>query len=441
MKLGEIKAKTHTIKISRHFINEANTGKIKNYDLLLKEALRVLNIFVDHIWNNGLEYNAKKGEKRICNPANGYYEVPQFYDYNKISVDTFLSARMKSSLSTQACGIVKSKVELQKRRIYVLSKLEDKKEKIPKDEKDISRLRALIKKKTPKMPIIKNMAIELSSKNAVIIETNKEFDFLKLKSLGIKDIYIPIRHHKHSRKLEGKGKRMNSFLLGNDYINLRWDIELPPKKKNGSTVGGDTGKNTILTLSNEETTDFHVHPHGHTLDSIMRKMSNKKKGSKGFKKSQILRTNFINWSVKILNLEDVKQINLEEINNIFYKNKTSRFMSSWTNAEIVSAINNRCEELGVQVRLQSSIYRSQRCSHCGLVRKANRKGKIYKCNGCDLTIDSDLNGAKNHEVELKSIPVALRRLKLNRKGFFWTSKGFFNLDGSALRVPDTSKES
>ena len=115
-------------------------------------------------------------------------------------------------------------------------------------------------------------------------------------------------------------------------------------------------------------------------------------------------------------------------------------MSAWTNAEIISAINNRCEELGVQVKLQSATYRSQRCSHCGLVRKANRKEKVYKCKGCGFTLDADLNGARNHAIELPSIPYALRRLKLNRKGFYWKSNGFFNLDGSDLRVPDTSKE-
>lgn len=434
------KPKTHTIKSSRHFISEANKGKIERYDILLKESLRVLNVFISHIWNNGFEFSTKAGVKKICNPANGYYDIPPFYDYNKVPVDTFLSGRMKSSLITQACGIVKSAVELQKKRIYILNKLEDKAEKTVEDEKSILKLRAKIKKKAPKMPIINNVAIELSSKNAVLIETGKEFDFLKLKSLGIKDIYVPIRHHRHSRNLEKKGKRMNSFLIGKNYINLRWDIELPPLKKTGKILGCDTGKNTIITLSNDKSTDLHLHPHGHTLDSIMRSMARKKKGSKSFLKAQSLRTNFINWSVRKLNLDGVKQINLEEVKNIFYKNKTSRFMSAWTNSEIVSAFTNLCDELGVQVHLQSSVYRSQRCSHCGLVRKSNRKGKVYKCNGCGLIVDADKNGARNHAIELLPIPTALRRLKLNREGFYWNPTGFFNLDGSALRVPHSSKE-
>ena len=441
MKKSKTKTKTHTIKTSRHFVNEANTGKLKNYDLLLKESLRVLNIFISHIWNNGFEYSTKKGVQKICNPANGYYDVPGFYDYKKVPVDTILSARMKSSLITQACGIIKSTVEAHKRKLFVLSKLEDKKEKSVRDEKDIVKLRTKIKNKTPKISVVKNIAIELSSKNAIMIQTGKEFDFLKLKSLGkIGDIYLPIRHHKHSRKLEQKGKRMNSFLLGKDYLNIRWEIPLPPKKEVGIIVGGDTGKNTILTLSNSETTDLNIHPHGHTLHSIMMSLSLKEKGSKGFKKAQSLRTNFINWSIKRLNLVGVKQINLEDIKNIFHKNKTSRFMSAWTNTEIVSAIVNLCEESGVQINYQTSYYRSQRCFSCGLVRKANRKGKVYKCFGCGHCVNADLNGAQNHSITLPPIPEALRRQKLNRKGFFWNPEGFTDLDGSVLRVPDTSKE-
>ena len=91
------------------------------------------------------------------------------------------------------------------------------------------------------------------------------------------------------------------------------------------------------------------------------------------------------------------------------------------------------EELGVQVKLQSSTYRSQRCSGCGVVRKRNRKGKTYTCD-CGLILDSDYNASLNHQHELPDIPYNLRRLNLNRKGFFWKSEGFFSLTGEILTV-------
>ena len=115
-------------------------------------------------------------------------------------------------------------------------------------------------------------------------------------------------------------------------------------------------------------------------------------------------------------------------------------MSHFANADIEKAIISKCELDGVRLNFQPSMYRSQRCSGCGIVRKANRCGKIYKCKSCGLEIDADLNAAKNHAITLPSLPVNLRHLKLNLKGFYWNSKGLFDLDGSELRVPDTSKE-
>jgi transposase len=223
--------------------------------------------------------------------------------------------------------------------------------------------------------------------------------------------------HRHSNKLSKTGTMLGSFLISKDTVDFRWEISLPDKKNKGIIVGGDTGKNTILTLSNEKTTDQTKDKHGHNLVSIINKLSRKKKGSKGFEKTQKHRTNFINWSIKQLNLNDIKEIRLEKVKNIFYKNKYSRNMSHWVNSEIEHAIEKACDLNGVHLVYQNSTYRSQRCSHCGLVRKSNRVGKLYKCKGCGLHLDADLNGAKNHAIELPNIPVNLRHLKLNRKGF------------------------
>lgn len=50
-------------------------------------------------------------------------------------------------------------------------------------------------------------------------------------------------------------------------------------------------------------------------------------------------------------------------------------------------------------------------------------------------MDSDLNAARNHEQELPSIPKQLRNLKLNLKGFFWKTNGFWSLSGEEFTVP------
>jgi putative transposase len=89
-------------------------------------------------------------------------------------------------------------------------------------------------------------------------------------------------------------------------------------------------------------------------------------------------------------------------------------LSHWTNTLIRDKVEQICEDNGVTLIHQSSTYRSQRCSECGTVRKANRKGKIYSCKTCGLVIDADLNAAINHEKNLPEIPYTLRNMKLNK---------------------------
>lgn len=441
----------NNIRSSRHFFKkDINTQKEKTLKSFIEEYNRVLQIMIDYIWENGVSWTVvdnKTGEKttKICCPKHGYYDTASYFDYKLIKVDTTLSARALSSITSQAMGIISSSIKKHNKRLYQLEQL---KKDSNTNSDNIIRLENKIQKNLPQKPEINkkanNVAIELSSKCATLIKTKDgEFNyFLRLQSIGKKygKIYIPIRMHKHSNQMKTKGKLLGSFLINNDYLDFRWKIDFPEKKKTGKIVGGDTGKNTLLTLSNEKTTDQTKDKHSHTLTSIIETLSRKKKGSKGFEKAQKHRTNFINWSIKRLNLDDIKEIRLEKVKNIFYKNSYSRKMSHWTNTEIEKAIEKACNENGVHLSYQESFYASQRCFSCGLVRKANRKGKLYKCNGCGYQADADLNSARNHTLELPKVPLALRRLKLNRKGFYWKLDGLFNLDGSELKVPNTIKD-
>jgi predicted nucleic acid-binding Zn ribbon protein len=74
-----------------------------------------------------------------------------------------------------------------------------------------------------------------------------------------------------------------------------------------------------------------------------------------------------------------------------------------------------------------------RCYAFG-VYKSQRKGKIYSCKNCGLEIDADINAALNHQQDLPDIPYDLRRLNLNRVGFFWKTTGFYSLTGEEITV-------
>jgi transposase len=225
---------------------------------------------------------------------------------------------------------------------------------------------------------------------------------------------------------------MNSFLIGKDFVNIRWEKEIE-LKKDGLEVGGDQGKLTVLSLSDKQETPK-TDKHGHSLDSILEKMSKRRKGTKAFSKCKDHRKNFIHWSINQMNLDGIKHVKLEEVVNIGYGKSRSRLMSHWTNTIIRDKVSSRCEENGVRFSMQSCTYRSQRCSQCGMVRKSNRKGKLYICD-CGYSNDADYNASCNHEQSLPEVPLKLRMLNLNRKGFYWKENGFFDLAGVEIRVP------
>ena len=413
------------IKTTNHTLKFSNKNKLDKLSSFIDEYRRVTKLILDDIWTNGYTWEID-GKIHTFNVEKDLLEHPNFIDYNKFKIETTLSARALSSLVTQLAGIIGASVEKQRKRMYMFD--------LQCNENKYNELlyRKICANK-PQKPFVDNLNPELSSKCVDWQESGYFNGFLRLKSIGeIGHIKLPIKFHKHSIKYVDWTK-LNSYLIGKDFINIRWEKDIPKLKEDGRIVGVDQGVKTCLTLSDGQITQ--TNKDGWNLDKILDEMTKKKKGSKSFKKCQDHRKNYINWSINKLNLINVKQINLEEIWNIGYKNKSSRKLRCWTNTLIRDKLESKCELLGVQVQHQSPTYKSQRCSGCGMVRKSSRKGKNYLCPNCGLEIDADFNASQNHEQVLPDIPIKLRKLNLNRKGFFWKETGFYDLNGVELRVP------
>lgn len=414
------------IRTTNHTLKFANAGKLDKLSNFISEYRRVASVILDDIWNNGYRWEIND-EACELNINENKLNHPKYIDYNKFNVNTTLSARAMSSLVTQLCGVIGASLEKQRKRLFQYEITPNK------------LLLSKIDKNKPQKPDVSRLNPELSSKCIDVEKVDGEFNyFIRLMSIGSEFgfIKIPVKLHKHNNKFKDWNLK-SSFLIGNDFINLRWvkDVEL---KKEGITLGCDQGKKDVVTLSNGITPPK-TNLHGKSFDSIMLSLSKCKKGSKRFKRKQSERKNFINWSINQINFSQVSQINLEKIWNIGYKKSKSRLMSHWTNTLIRDKLKSKCEELGVQVVEQSCVYRSQRCSSCGLVRKSQRKGKLYSCS-CGFSSDSDVNAAMNHELSLPEIPWELRRERKNMKGFYWQSNGFFDLNRAEFRVPLTKKE-
>lgn len=407
------------IKTSKHTIVFTNSAKKEKLKSFLKEYRRMSKILLDYLWDSPNTFNDK-----ILDISTKQYNCPRFISIKHIK-DTTLSKRALTCCSTQVCGIIRAVLDKPRKQQYMLYKLRS-------ENKPTERLIKSVNKCKITKPNISNIRAELNSICCDFQETTTSFDgFLQLKSIGksFGKIRIPIKYHRHSNKLNGK--LLNSFLISNKSIDFRWDMPENKPKLNGSVVDADQGYKDVLTLSNGMKTEKQD-IHNHSLESITKKLSRKKKGSKAFKKAQDHRKNFIHWSINQLNFSDIKELRLEKIVNLGYRKKQSRLMSHWCNTIIRDKVISKCKEEEVLLTLQSSSYRSQRCNNCGWVQKLNRKGKVFKCRKCGFTLDSDLNAAKNLALVLQNITFDFRNKKLNLKGFFWKPDGIFYREDFAV---------
>lgn len=390
---------------THHFDRLANSGKLAVYAVLRQQMYECLVAYINYLWNHRIEWT-----NRVLDIANNLLDCPNFISTKNLALSN-LSARLQKCLSTQACGIIKGIITAHKKTAGPLVK-----------------------------PIISpNINFEISSLCLDILQSGSGFDYwIRLKCLGTDfgHIKLPIKAHKRSNKFKRSGKLLNSWLLGSNYVCLRWELE-PKPTKSKQIVGVDQGYKTILTLSNGKSTDDRKHPHGHNLESIIDQLSYKRRGSKGFQRVADFRDNFVRWSINQLNLKQYKEIRLENIKYLRRGRKTSKKLSHWNYALIKKKVESDCEVAGVQLTYNFSAYRSQRCFRCGLVKKSNRRDKLYKCD-CGYSADADLNAAKNNAVDLFRIPSDFLQHKYNVLGFYWLANEI-NLCGQEPTIPATKK--
>lgn len=413
------------IRSSKHSTKYSNVGKIDILSSFLSDYRKTGQAIIDQIWENGYDDFKPRDDK---------LNSPKYYDYKRFNVETKLSARALSSLTTQIAGVISAATEKRRKCLWMIEKLKSEGKSFAKLAKKTNKNYKLVK------PNFLNAKAELSSKCAEIQFNNGKFlGFVRLKSLGkeFKSICIPILKNPVQSKWMKRGTIMGSFLIDAENIYLRYNIERKKSKLGNKVVGIDQGMKTVATFS-----DGGVTPekdiHNHSLESIINRISRKKKGSNAFKKAQVLRKGFINWSLNQINFSEFREVRLEKIWNIGYKTRKSRKMSHWTNTLIRDKIKKMAEEAEVPLIEQSSSFRSQRCSNCGSVRKANRKGKEYKCKHCGFSCDADLNASLNHAVDLPEVHWSIRGKGYNLgDGFYWLKHGLFSFDGQELRVPDS----
>ena len=323
-------------------IGYANTEKLLALDGFCKEAILVVNMYIDKLWKEK-DFSSK------------------FVD-GKVS--TWLTARMQQCLGKQALEIVKSQR----------------------------------KKKKKHKPTFTRKTFNLDSRFVKIEQGVNSFDiWITLTSIGNKiKLILPSKKHNHFNKFRTwKMKKAIRLRCNNNryYVDVYFEKPAPDKKTKGVTLGLDIGYKKLLATSDGKM-------YGRELEKIYTKISRKKHRSKAFKKALTERTNKTNEIVNKLPFDGIKTIIVEDLKNVkkgtkgkirkTFINKLQR----WSYRDVLDKLSCVTDELGITLQKVNPAYTSQKCSKCGVICKTNRKGEFYKC-ACGLKMDADINAAIN----------------------------------------------
>ena len=436
------------IRSSKHKFDKSNKRKISFVNQILLDFRNMSQDLIDYLWTN--PYNL---DNYYFNISKNKLDIPKFlnttlYKNKIINNSSFsfnekynkYSSRFKALVLSQVRGMISSAVEQRKKQLFMLRKLQ-------KENKDTKNLQRIIDTQPLVKPKTKKVNINFDKNYVDFRFDQKKFlAFIRIKSIFSTDykldknkrfINIPIEKNPIYQKWNSLGKRKDCIRLSDNHINIIFDIPEPHKNTAKNIVSCDQGINNMITLSDNQ--KIKKYQGKFLLKDILNRLSRKKKGSKAFARTQEFRTNLINWSINQLNFSNIKELRLEKLFQVGKGQSKSRLLSHWAYTEINNKLKKVSQEKGFLLREMPNEFRSQRCSKCSLVRKANRKNQAFKCLGCGYTADSDENACSNLLLDLPEISDWIRLGKYNVSGFYWKPEGLYNLKSGVL-VPDTKKE-
>ncbi len=322
----------------------ANTGKLAKIKEIAEEYQRIVNNFIDILW-----------------------EQQQFSGsfVKDTSIESWLSARLKQAAAKQALSIVKSQR----------------------------------KKKKKHKPTLNRLVLELDSRFVDIKQDVNHFDiWIKLSSIGDKIIInLPSQKHIHFNHFVGDGwkikKSIRLRINENGYfVDVFFEKAAPALRTSGEQKAIDIGYKKLIVSSDGEFIGD---------SSIYEKIARKKQGSKAFKRALIERDELVNTSCKALNLDNIKELFAEDLKDVKHKpkgkirKKFNNKLQRWVYKDVLCKLTMLCEEAGILFIKKAPAYSSQRCSRCGEIHKKSRKGELFKCVACNFESDADYNASLN----------------------------------------------
>jgi transposase len=340
-------------KLTLKFVNKSKKQQLL---LILTEYSKVVNFFIDLFWEQPI--SKRQLLKTVLAKA-----------------DTWLCARTRKVAAREAIDMIRSAKEVAKTRSE-------------EQEKEV----------LPLKPVHHGNRMCFSSMN-VRLETSKtkHFDaWLHLSSIGNKTIIdLPLKGHKHLNKIKSMGKRLESYIITPNYVQVCYEINTGTKLNDGEMIGIDTGINALATLDNGQ-------QYGKDVKQKIERVKRCKHGSKGQQKARRALKQYIDETAKIVT-KDKRLVVVEKLRQMNYKTKLKRRLSknmrrslgTWNYRYWLMRVEAACEIGRSSFRSVAPQYTSQRCQACGHTERGNRNGEMFKCRSCGHTDNADVNAAKN----------------------------------------------
>lgn len=237
----------------------------------------------------------------------------------------------------------------------------------------------------------------LSTNARIEPSKTKHFDaWLHLYSIGNKTLIdLPLKGHKHLNKLKAMGKRLESYIITENYVQVCFEIETGTKLENGEIVGVDTGINALASLDTGE-------QYGKEIKQHIERVKRCKQGSKGQKRARNALKQYIDETAKevvrnkrLVVVEKLRQMNKNTKLKRRLSKNMRRSLGTWNYRYWLMRVEAACELGRSSFRSVAPQYTSQRCHVCGHTERGNRNGEVFKCLSCGYGDNADVNAAKN----------------------------------------------
>jgi putative transposase len=258
-------------------------------------------------------------------------------------------------------------------------------------------------------------------------------NFLKLGKIG----KLKIKLH---RAIIGTIKRA-TLIKDIDHWFVAFSIEqqegaVPEQEKEASAVGVDIGITSVVALSSGETISNpkFLERSAEMIKHLQRELSRKKKGSKNREKAKITlgkawrkvrrqRDDFAHkLSFKLAKENGIVVFEELKINRMVRSHNLASAILDSTWGKLRQLTAYKAERRGGRVVLVNPSGTSQKCSRCGDVVPKSLSERVHQCMKCGLTLDRDINAARNilkaglEQSHAETEPLLVRRISKFRRG-------------------------